>query len=134
VDFAALSFHHIGIPVEKSKMGENARYSPLYRMYTVDGKNNLGIHIQFHAFDRGSSLDKRVQTNIHVAFKTADITKTLKGQELVFPVYEPFEGYRCAMIIVNNMLLEIIETNLSEERIWNSDETLRKGVLYKSND
>jgi hypothetical protein len=30
------------------------------------------------------------------------------------------------------MLIELIETSLSEEQIWNDDETLNNGVLYKN--
>ncbi|MDR3256604.1 MAG: hypothetical protein LBT18_02985 [Endomicrobium sp.] len=131
MDFKTLSFHHIGIPIEKSKIGKGAKYSPLYKMYTKDGKNNLGLHIQYHAFDEGSSLNKRIQTNVHIAFKTKNIEKSIEGYEVVMPLYEPFKGYKCACIIVNDTLIEIIETQLPEEQIWNDEETLNNGILYK---
>jgi hypothetical protein len=51
----------MGIPIEKSKIGKNAKYSPLYKMYTQDGVNNLGLHIQYHAFDEGSNLDEKIR-------------------------------------------------------------------------
>jgi hypothetical protein len=38
------------------------------------------------------------------------------------------------MIIVNDMLIERIETTLSEEKIWNDEETLNNGVLYGKNE
>lgn len=42
------------------------------------------------------------------------------------------KGYRCAMILVNDVLIELVETSLSEEQIWNDDETLNNGILYKN--
>jgi hypothetical protein len=121
-----LSFHHIGIPVDKSKLSKDARYSPFYKMYTQDSVNSLGIHIQKHAFDDRSSLDQRIRSKVHIAFKTdvnGTIEEVIKGHEIAMPLYEPFNGYRCAMIIVNDMPIEIIETTLYEEEIWNDKET-----------
>lgn len=46
------------------------------------------------------------------------------------PLYKPFAGYRCAMIQVNGVLIEPIETSLPEEKIWHDEETLKNGVLY----
>jgi hypothetical protein len=131
MNFKTLSFHHIGIPVDKSKIGENAKYAPLYKMYTRDGKNDLGLHIQYHTFEEDSSLDERIRAKVHIAFKTDDIEEVIKDQEIVMPLYEPFKGYKCAMIMVNDMPIEIIETSLSEEQIWNDDSTLENGILYK---
>jgi hypothetical protein len=135
MDLKKLSFHHIGFPTEKSKIFKNAKYSPLYKMYTQDGINNLDLHIQYHAFDEGSSLDKKIRSKVHIAFKTDNnIEEAIKGHEIVMPLYEPFKGYKCAMIIVNDMLIEIIETTLSEEEIWNDEEKLNNGVLYGRNE
>ncbi|AEG59948.1 hypothetical protein [Desulforamulus ruminis] len=125
-----LVFHHIGIPVDKSKLSKQARYSPLFKMYSEEGINALGLHIEFHAFDEGSSLDKRIQTYPHVAFKTENIDIALENQDVIMPLYEPFAGYRCAMILVNEMLIELIETTLPEEKIWKDEKTLKNGVLY----
>jgi hypothetical protein len=38
------------------------------------------------------------------------------------------------MIIVNDMPIEIIETTLSEEEIWNDEKTLNNGILYGKNE
>lgn len=125
-----LKFHHIGIPVNRSRIGKNARYSSLFRMYTEDARSNLDVHIQYHAFDDESPLDNRVKSQVHVAFKTENIEKALKGKQVVMPLYEPFKGYRCAMIIENDLLIELIETSLSEQDVWNDNYVLENGVLY----
>jgi heme exporter protein D len=38
------------------------------------------------------------------------------------PLYEPFKCYKCVMISINNILLEIIETTLSKKEILHDEE------------
>ena len=123
-------FHHIGVPVDKSKLSGKARYSPLFKMYYEDTANNLGIHIEYHAFEEGSSLDKRITEKEHIAFKVNNIEEKLRDKEILMPLYEPFKGYKCAMILVNEVLIELIETTLSEDEMWKNEEVLKNGVLY----
>ena len=123
-----LEFHHIGVPTEKVMPVE--RYSSLYGMYTSDGQNE-DIHIQFHRYNKDSILDKRIQNSVHIAFKTDNIEEYLKGKEVIMPMYEPFEGYKVAMVLLDDVPIEIIETTLSEEEIWNGDHS--GSVLYREN-
>ncbi len=120
-----LEFHHIGVPTDKKL--PNELYSSLYKMYTSDGSNQ-DIHIQFHRFDEGSSLDKRIQNSMHIAFKTDDIEKYISNKEVIMPLYEPFKGYKVAMVLLDGIPIEIIETSLSEKEIWEDDHS--GSVLY----
>jgi hypothetical protein len=45
------------------------------------------------------------------------------------PLYEPFKGYRCAII---NVLIELVETSLLKRQLWNEDKILKNGILYKN--
>lgn len=121
----ALRFHHIGVPVSEPRPGE--RYSKLFDMYTSDGTNG-DIHIQFHRFGPRCPLHPSIQTQVHVAFLTDDIESYLQGKTVVMPLYEPFPGYRAAMVLLDGCPVEIIETTLSEEEIWG--DTHRHTVLY----
>ncbi len=132
MDFKKLIFHHIGVPVPKSTLTKEATYSSLFKMYTEILKNNLGIKIQHHAFDEGSTLHEYIRSMPHVAFKVEDIEEVIQNETIIMPLYEPFKGYRCAMILLNGMPIEIIETSLPEEKIWNDPETLKNGVLYNN--
>lgn len=125
-----IKFHHIGIPVDKSKLSNKARYSEIFKMYSEEVKNPLGIKTEYHAFDSNSPLDILIQTQIHIAFKINDIEKKLIGQKIIMPLYEPFSGYRCTIIQINNTLIELIETSLSEKELWDDEETLKNGILY----
>ena len=130
MDFKKLIFHHIGISVDKSMLTEKATYSSLFKMYTETQKNTLGIKIQHHAFDEGSTLHEYIRNMPHVAFKVENIEKVIQGETIIMPLYEPFKGYKCAMILLNGMPIEIIETSLPEEKIWNDPDTLKNGILY----
>ena len=125
-----LQFHHIGIPVKKSEISEKARFSPLFKMYSEEKENFLGIKIEYHAFELDSPLDIRLRTRPHIAFKTNNIELALENQEIVMPLYEPFKGYRCAMIEVDGMLIELLETQFSEEQLWHDASILNNGILY----
>lgn len=45
------------------------------------------------------------------------------------PLYQPFAGYRCAMILVNQQPIELIESSLSESQIW-GDGIFKDSILY----
>lgn len=126
-----MPFHHIGKPVSLTEIKENknTRYSPLFDMYTLDILNDLSLPIQLHAFGGSSILDKRIQTEAHVAFKVDDIQSALNGQEIIMPLYEPFNDYQCAMILMNGQPIELIQTALSEREIW-GEGIFKDSILY----
>ena len=105
-----LSFHHIGKPVALAEIKDNpaTRYSALYDMYTLDILNELSLPIQLHAFGEGSPLDYRIQQEAHVAFKVANIKEALANKEVIMPLYTPFSGYQCAMVLINSQPIELI--------------------------
>lgn len=63
----------------------------------------------------------RIQKEFHVAFKVSDIETAIKGLEVLMPLYQPFFGYRCAIVVINGQFVELIETTLSENGIWGDD-------------
>lgn len=127
----SITFHHIGkpVPLEKIKDNPETKYSPLFDMYSLDMKNDLSIPIELHAFGNSSSLNDRIQKEPHVAFKVNDIVSALEGKEIIMPLYQPFSGYRCAMVMINEQLVELIETSLSEREIWGNG-IFKDSILY----
>lgn len=102
----SLIFHHIGKPVDLKEIQANpdTKYSPLFDMYSLNMGNSLSIPIELHAFGENCTLHPRIQKETHVAFKVPDIEKALTGHKIVMPLYQPFAGYRCAMVIINDQL------------------------------
>ncbi|MFT8555679.1 hypothetical protein [Liquorilactobacillus hordei] len=126
-----MKFHHIGKPVALETIKDNidTKYSELYDMYSLDMENNLSLPIELHAFGPKSSLDKRIQTMPHVAFTVNDLNHALKENEIIMPKYTPFKDYTCAMILVNNQPIELIETTLTEREIWGNG-IFKDSILY----
>jgi hypothetical protein len=126
-----LRFHHIGRPADVDDIRDHpdVRYSPMWDMYTLDLPNDLALPVQLHAFGPNSKLDETIRTESHVGFVIDDIEAATVDNEVVMPLYEPFAGYRCCMVIVNQQLVELIETTLSDEEIW-SGSAFRNSALY----
>lgn len=112
-------FHHIGrpVPLDQLKECEGVKYSPLFDMYSLNLQHDLAIPMEYHAFGPRSTLHERIRTESHVAFKVGDIESALKNKEILMPLYEPFEGYRCAMVLIHDTLIELIQTNRTEEEL-----------------
>ncbi len=109
-------FHHVGIPITEKRTGE--KYSSTFKMYTSGGENEV-FRIQYHRFEPDSPLHPLIQTKTHVAFKVASITEAIKGKQLLLDPYFPFPGFKVAIIEEQGMPIEFIETDLSEDEIWN---------------
>ncbi|KRL01159.1 hypothetical protein [Liquorilactobacillus capillatus] len=126
-----IKFHHIGKPVTLNTIRDNpeTKYSELYDMYSLDVANNLSLPIELHAFGPHSSLDKRIQTMTHVAFTVTNLDESLQGNQIIMPRYTPFKDYSCAMILLNDQPVELIETTLSEREIW-GDGIFKDSILY----
>ncbi|GHU36310.1 hypothetical protein FACS1894193_08220 [Bacilli bacterium] len=129
-----LKFHHIGKPVPLPEIinHPDTRYAAPFDMYTLDIQNDFGLPVQLHAFGAASTLDEKIKTQAHVAFTCSDIAQAIAGEVVIMPLYEPFAGYRCAMILVNEQPIELIETTLSESEIW-GDGMFKDSLLYSEN-
>jgi hypothetical protein len=73
-------------------------------------------------FEPGCSLHPLIQEIPHVAFKVNSIDKAIIGKKVILEPYYPFEGFRVAMVEIEGAPVEYIETELSEEEIWDCDE------------
>ncbi|APC95736.1 helicase [Francisella tularensis subsp. novicida] len=120
-------YHHIGIPVTEPRPGE--RYSPSMDMYTSGGE--LPGRVQYHRFGPKCPLDKLIQTMPHIAYKVSDLDQAIKDKNILLKPYFPIEGFRVAIIEENGAIIEFIETDLSDEEIWNKP-NLKNSILYPS--
>ncbi|MCL9783796.1 hypothetical protein M9194_20430 [Vibrio sp. S4M6] len=117
MNLSKLQYHHMGIPTTEKKPDE--RYSPVFKMYTTKGNN--AFRIQWHRFEDGCPLHPLIQSQPHVAFKVDCLQQAVEGQTLLLEPYEPMPGFKVAMIEVEGAPVELIETTLSEEQIWQTD-------------
>ncbi|KTC77087.1 hypothetical protein [Legionella brunensis] len=118
-------YHHMGIPTDIPREGE--KYSSTFKMYTSGGENSE-YRIQYHRFEEDSPLHPLIKTMPHVAFKVSQLDEAIKGKEVILGPYEPFPGFKVAMIAECATPIEFIETTLSEEEIWYSSH--KNSVIY----
>ncbi|MAZ44516.1 MAG: hypothetical protein CMF48_05020 [Legionellales bacterium] len=118
-------FHHFGIPTKEKK--PNERYSPTFKMYTTPGNNPF--RVQYHRFEEGCPLHPLLQTQPHVAFKVPNLDDAIEGEKILLEPYEPFAGFKVAVIQVEDSAIELIETNLPEDKIWD-DKAHENSVIY----
>lgn len=78
----------------------------------------MSIPIELYDLDLNFPVHNRILKEIHVAFKVADIKSAVEGYEVLMPIYQPFAGYKCAIVDIDGQLVELIETTLSEREIW----------------
>ena len=117
----AYKYHHTGIPTTEKKEGE--RYSQTFKMYSTPGNNPA--RIQWHRFEKDCPLHLLIQTVSHVAFKVQSIDEAIKGMNVILEPYYPFERFRVAMVEVEGAPIEFIETDLSEDVIWDPNSSLK---------
>lgn len=108
-------FHHMGIPTTEKKEGE--QYSPTFKMYTTDSITDK-FRIQFHRFEKDCPLHELIKTVPHIAYKVKSIDRAIANEIVILEPYFPFKGFRVAIIAKHGVPIEFIETNLSEEEIW----------------
>lgn len=108
-------FHHLGIPTQ-DKM-ENEYYSRKFDLYSAD-VNGSRINAQFHRFGYTSSLHPLMQKHPHVAFKVNDIEKAIIGEKVIMEIYEPIPGYKAAMIDDAGLPVEFIQTDMTDEELY----------------
>ena len=119
-------YHHMGVPTSEQRPGEH--YSSTFRMYTSGGEDPGGFRIQFHRFDPGSCLHPLIQSTPHVAFQVDDLMAAVADEHLLLGPYEPFSGFKVAIIEDDGVPIELIETELTEDEIWG--EPKAHSVIY----
>lgn len=127
-DGVTYRFHHMGIPTVETKPGE--RYSAAYKMYTSDDACGL-IRVQWHRYEPGSPLPALLQKQPHPAFQVSDLDRAIAGKKVILGPYEPIADYRVAVIEDGGIGIELVQTGLSEEQLWEKAET--DNALYADN-
>ena len=121
-------YHHVGIPVNEPRDGE--RYSPTMDMYTSGGEPPG--RIQYHRFGPNCPLHELIKTTPHVAYKVDSIDTAIAGKRILLEPYYPLHGFRVAIIEEHGAVIELIETSLTEDEIWDTSK-YQGSLLYPEN-
>lgn len=119
-------FHHVGIPLQDGKA--EGVFSEKAGMYTVDNPGKF--RIQWHRFTDDSPIHPLLKTVPHVALKVDNLARAIEGEEIILGPYEPIDGYQVAVINDNGAPVELIQTELSDDELWNRARN-GQGSLYR---
>lgn len=86
------------------------------------------MRIQWHRFESDSPLHPLIQTIPHVAFKVEDLDRAVKGYNILLGPYEPIPNFRVAIIEESGQPIELVQTKLTDEQLWDRAET--DSILY----
>lgn len=118
-------YHHTGIPTKIPQ--KNEIYSEKFKMYVTNGDN--AHRIQWHRYEPGCPLHPLIQELPHVAFKVNDLDKAIQGKKVILEPYTPFDGFRVAMVEIDGAPVEYLQTDLSEEEIWDTSQHKNSVVI-----
>jgi hypothetical protein len=127
-DGVTYALHHIGIPTSIQRANE--RHAFKFGMYTSDDLTGP-LPIQWHRFDADSPLPWLLRTQPHVAYKVSNLQSAIVDHVVILGPYEPIQGFRVAVIDNSGMPIELIETDLPDEVIWERARRGQKSSLYE---
>lgn len=99
-------FHHIGIPTETLRPGE--QYLKHLKMY-VSGFETSPYGIEWMRFEQGCPVSELVRTVPHIAFEVDNLDAALEGKEQIGKISSPSEGVKVAMIVDDGAPVELLE-------------------------
>lgn len=100
-------FHHVGVPVDEPQPGET--YLEEAKVHITDAASHP-YQFEYLRFEAESPLPERMQKNPHVAYMVEDLDAALDGESVLLEPFEPMEGLRCAFIVKDGVVLELMET------------------------
>jgi len=99
-------YHHIGIPHERARPGEqHLEHLGLY----VTGFETSPYGIEWMRFETHSSVPEIVKKVPHVAFRVQNLDEALEGREVIIQPTSPAPGIRVAFIVDDGAPIELLE-------------------------
>jgi len=99
-------FHHVGVPVDEPKPGET--FLEEAKVHITDAASHP-YQFEHLRFEPDSPLPERMQKNPHVAYMVEDLHAALDGENILLDPFEPLEGLRCAFIVKDGVVVELMQ-------------------------
>lgn len=116
-------YHHYGVPIKQAMEGEI--YHEEISLHVVNYYKSP-YHIEYFRFDESYKDNPRVKDHPdiisevpHIAFIVDNLEEELEGKTLIFGPNEVLENWTVCWIMENGVLVELIETTLTDEEIEN---------------
>lgn len=114
-------YHHYGVPIKQPMDGEV--YHEAISLHVV-GFWKSPYSIEYFRFDPSYKENPRVKHHPdviseipHIAFIVDNLEQEMKGKEIVYGPNTPLENWTVCFIKENGILVELIETTLTDDEI-----------------
>ena len=114
-------YHHYGIPIKEAMPGEV--YHEEISLHVVSYHKNP-YSIEYFRFDPSYKDNPKVKDHPdiisevpHIAFIVDDLKAELRGKQIVFGPHTPLDNWTVCWIMEAGVLVELIETSLTDEEI-----------------
>ena len=99
-------YHHIGIPTSKPQPHE--LYLESVKLYITDASKSPH-RIEWIRAESNCPFPLVMKTTAHVAYTVHSPEEALKGQNVIWPPFEPLPGIRVAFILDDGAPVEYLE-------------------------
>jgi len=99
-------FHHVGFPSAQKRPDEI--YLESVKLYITDAGKSPN-RIEWLRAEPGCPFPEVMKTKAHVAYKVENLEEALKGQQVIWPPFEPLPGIRVAFILEEEAPVEFLE-------------------------
>jgi hypothetical protein len=99
-------FHHVGIPTARKQPDEI--YLESVQLHITDAGRHPH-HVEWVRAEEGCPFPEVMKTTAHVAYTVDNLDEALKGQQVIWPPFEPMAGVRVAFILDQGAPVEFLE-------------------------
>ncbi|WP_323117574.1 hypothetical protein [Klebsiella variicola] len=97
-------------------------------IFTADNPGKFKV--QWHRFTDDSPSHHLLKTVPHIAFRVDVLSAAISDEEVILGPYEPIDDYFVAVINDAGIPVELIQTTLTDDELWERART-GKGSLYR---
>ncbi len=112
---AALRYHHLGIPTNRTL--PETDYIAALKIY-ASGYEQSPYGIEWMKCDPDCPLPELVKTVPHIAFVVDDLEAAIAGEEVLIAPNSPSAGVTVAFIIHNGAPVEFLQFTRPDAEIW----------------
>ena len=110
-----LRYHHVGIPTEIPRDGEE--YLEEFGMY-ASGYDRSPYGVEWIRFERDCPLPELVRSVAHVAFVVDDLREAIAGKNVIIEPNSPYQGVTVAFIEDNGAPIEFLQFDKPQPEVW----------------
>jgi len=101
-----MKFHHLGVPTDKQKEGEE--YLESGKVFYTDPEASE-YRIEWLRFEPDSPMPHELKNNTHPAFMVDDMDAAIEGKNVLIEPFEVFEGLTIAFIMEDTQPVELMK-------------------------